>query len=474
VVREALKYPGTEWGVASPTSNELLGVIFNGSSGIRAQLRPGEESYFNINRTELRLSNGSCIFGFSIAEPNRIRGRNLSGLLIDEPVAASNTIDEFWEETGRFAVRKGESKIVITTTPKSINFLRKLVAKIDDNPRFHVTRGTMYENPFLSQEIIEEYRQEYEGTRTGRQELEGELLGDVEGALFNRDELDRARISEGDPRYPEFFTEIAIGVDPAMTSQERSDESGIVVVASAEGDDGRDHAYVLADYSMRGKPGDVMVKVAQAFYAHDADCVYYESNMGGDWIRHALKQVDDNIPCREAFSSRGKIMRSQPVSNLAQQGRVHLTAPLSILVDQLCVLAPNAKSTEHDDRADAMLHAIWGLKLVSYGSFINSYGLVNCDNCGKPYKKQHAACVNCGHVRKAEKTQEPRPSRGSWSDAYMHVCRKCGTKYPKHQECTNCSMSAQLYLAQVAALSSGGNNNPSVYTGKNWFTGRKV
>jgi len=472
IVREALKYPNSRWGVASPTSNDLLGVCFNGDSGIRACLGPGEEEYFNINRTELGLSNGSTIIGFSLAEPNRVRGRNLWGMLIDEPVAAPNTIDEFWDETGRFAVRKGESKIVITTTPKRIGFLVKLIDRAAEDPGVHVTRGPMWENPHLSQRTIDSYRSEFAGTRTGRQELEGELLSDVEGALFNRDELDRHRIREGDPEYPEVFKEIVIGVDPAMkSSSDKHDESGIVVVASAEVN-GADHAFVLADYSMRGKPGDVMVEVAKAFRRHDADCVFYEPNQGGDWILHALRQVDENIPAREAHSSRGKIMRSQPVSNLSQQGRLHLTRPLSELTDQLCLMAPNAKATEHDDRADAMLHAIWGLRLVSYGSFLNAYDLVVCEKCDRQYTRKRASCQYCGHLRREEEKPAPRPSRGSWADSYMSICRKCAATYPKHSQCPKCTISPQLYMAQIAAM-TGGNSGSAVYSEKNWFKGRK-
>ena len=190
MIEQALKYPGTKWGVASSTVSELDSVCFGGDSGILAQLLPGELESFNQNKLRARLFNGSLIQGYSADTPDRIRGANLHGLWYDE--AASSRYPEFWYAAARPAVRMGRARIVVTTTPRNTKLLRDLTSRTDGS--VHITVGRMWENDHLDEGMAEDLRREYSGTRLGRQELEGEMLGDFEGALISRDGIDKHRI----------------------------------------------------------------------------------------------------------------------------------------------------------------------------------------------------------------------------------------------------------------------------------------
>ena len=177
VIEQALKYPGTKWGVASSTVSELDSVCFSGDSGILAQLQPGELESYNQNKLRARLFNGSLIQGYSADSPDRIRGANLHGLWYDE--AASSRYPEFWYAAARPAVRMGRAKIVVTTTPRSTKLLRDLTSRSDGS--VHITVGRMWENDHLDEGTQEDLRREYSGTRLGRQELEGETARRLRG-----------------------------------------------------------------------------------------------------------------------------------------------------------------------------------------------------------------------------------------------------------------------------------------------------
>jgi len=139
----------------------------------------------------------------------------------------------------------------------------------------------MWENEHLDEGMAEDLRREYLGTRLGRQELEGEMLSDLEGALISRDDLDRNRIARD--AIP-VLSRVVVGVDPAMKAGEDHDESGIVVAGEGEGPDGELHAYIIDDRSFRGTPNAVMQQVAAAVRKWEADCVVLEVNQGGHWV----------------------------------------------------------------------------------------------------------------------------------------------------------------------------------------------
>lgn len=310
----------------------------------------------------------------------------------------------------------------------------------------------MFDNLFLDEGMKADLAREYEGTRVGRQELYGELLDDFEGALFKRQDLDDTRVTG----LPE-LTRIIVGVDPAMKTGEEHDESGIVVAGEGIGPDGQPHAYILQDASMRGSPGAVMSMVASVYHKWQADRVVLEVNQGGDYVRDALRAVDASIPVRTVHARQGKVTSAEPVSLICEQGRLHLAGSFPELEDQLCLMLPGETSGENDDRADAMVWAMYELRHLSAGSYLDAYNMRTCD-CGQTMPKTITRCRNCGQewLKEPEPPAEDKPRTPGWGEAYVKTCDQ-GHHYPKHlARCDKCYLSPLAYLSAAKTLSEGG------------------
>lgn len=374
IVHQALSQPKTEWAILAPTFRDVSKTCIEGTTGVLAALNEGELENYRRNECLLILSNGSKIFGYSADQPERIRGSNLWGAWCDE--LGSWRYDETWHEGLIPALRKGRNpRIVVTTTPRPTKLVRNLVGRKDGS--VHLTRGSTWENSDnLSKTAIMELKRRYDGTRIGRQELEGELLDDIEGALWQRSDIDATRLgAEANMQY----VKVVVAIDPAVTANEDSDETGIVV--AAEGHDG--HGYVLADYSFRGSPNQVMQKVAWAYHHHEANCVIGEVNNGGDWIGNTLRTVDPSVPYYTVRATRGKDIRAEPVAALYEQHRVHHLGAFPDLEDQMCGWVPGIGKSP--DRMDALVWAISDLRGLSSGSWTEAYGVHTCTHCERGF-----------------------------------------------------------------------------------------
>jgi phage terminase large subunit-like protein len=330
IAEMAARHPSSEWAVLAPSFRDVRKTCFESDVGVIRALQPGEMTNYRRNELQIVLSNGSVIYGYSAENPDKVRGANLWGAWCDE--LASWRYPATWYEGLLPALRKGEHpRIVVTTTPRPVRLINDLVGRADGT--VHITRGSTWENEAnLSDIALAELRHRYEGTRLGRQELEGELLEDLEGALWNRRMLDEARVTEAD--VPD-LVRVIVAVDPALSSDPESDETGIVV--AGEGADG--HGYILDDLSARVSPMQAMKIAIRAYRQWEADCVVAETNNGGDFIRDLLRNVDPQVPYKSIRASRGKAVRAQPVSALYEQGKVHHVGVFAQLEDQMCIAA---------------------------------------------------------------------------------------------------------------------------------------
>jgi phage terminase large subunit-like protein len=194
--------------------------------------------------------------------------------------------------------------------------------------------------------------------RLGRQELEGEVLEDIPGALWSRTNIDLNRR----PEPPVELQRIIVAVDPAASSEEGSDETGIVCVGMARDSDGYNRGYVLADYSIRGTPDEWAKRAVALYREFEADRIVAEKNQGGEMVEAVIRAVDRNVPITLVHATRGKLIRAEPVSALYEQNRVHHCGRFDELEDQMCVF-----STDYDrangspDRMDAL---VWGLSFL--------------------------------------------------------------------------------------------------------------
>lgn len=312
-----------------------------------------------------------------------------SGLLVHNcEELGSWRYESTWHEGLVPALRKGKNpRIVVTTTPRPTKLIKDLTSRKDGS--VHITRGSTWENEDnLSATALAELRRRYEGTRIGRQELEGELLEDIEGALWSRANIDADRVK---PSEVPDLTRVVVAIDPAVTSNEDSDESGIVVVGHAG-----DHGYVLGDYSLRGTPNEVINKAIHAYHVHNADVIVAEVNNGGDWIGSLLRTVDTNIPYRTVRASRGKAIRAQPVSSLYEQHRMHHVGSFPEMEDEMCGFVPGIPG-DSPNRMDAL---VWGgtdLTGIVGGDWNDAYGTGKCFTCGHTYVLAgHPKCPKCG------------------------------------------------------------------------------
>jgi phage terminase large subunit-like protein len=342
----ARSHPDTRLAVVAPTIADARDTCIEGESGLLAVLDRDHVETWNRSLGELRLTNGTRIKTFSADEPDRLRGPQHHRAWCDE--VAAWRYPEAWDQL-MFGLRLGEHpKVVATTTPKPVKLIRQLADRDD----VRVTRGSTFDNAAnLSSAAIAQLEARYVGTTLGRQELYGELLEQIPGALWTREMIERARVGD----YPE-LRRIVVAVDPAVTSGDDSDETGIVVAGIAG-----DQLYVLADGTDRLPPEGWARRAIELRDEWGADRIVAEANNGGDLVASVLRAVDRNVPLKLVRASRGKRARAEPVSALYEQGRVHHVGGFDRLEDQLCTWTSDAK--ESPDRLDALVWAATELAL---------------------------------------------------------------------------------------------------------------
>ena len=339
-------------GVIAPTGGDLRRVCFEGPSGLMNILPRECITSYNKSSMEIKLWNGSKIQGYAAIEPDRLRGPQFHRIWADELAAwrYPETYDQML-----FGLRLGtKPRLVVTTTP-SPTPLRIDLARRDGEDVF-VTKGSTFENyENLADSALALLKEKYEGTRLGRQELYADILQDVEGALWSYGMIEATRLSEDE--LPE-MSRVVVGIDPAVTSGQNSDETGIVV--AARGID--DRFYILEDCSLRATPDGWARKAVDAYYIHNADKVIAEVNNGGDLVERLLRTIDSNVPYKKVTATRGKLVRAEPIAALYEQKRVSHVGNFDILENQMCEFNGDGKSP---DRMDAL---VWALTELSKSS----------------------------------------------------------------------------------------------------------
>lgn len=345
----AVEHPGSRLAVVAPTYADARDTCVEGDSGLEAVLtRYGVIKQWNRSLGELTLLNGSRFKLFSAEEPERLRGPQHHRAWCEELAAWERP--ETWDQL-LFGLRLGhDPRVVVTSTPKPTAEIRALLARDD----VHVTRGSTFDNAAnLASSALAQLRSRYEGTRLGRQELYAELLDDVEGALWTAAQIDSLRVAEA----PE-LVRVVVAIDPAVTSGEDADETGIVAAGLAA--DG--HVYVLDDRSRRDTPDGWMRTAIGLYEERQADRLVAETNNGGDLIEAMVRtQAGNRIAYRKVTASRGKRTRAEPVAALYEQGRVHHVGGLPLLEDQMCSWTPESGTSP--DRLDALVWAVTDLAL---------------------------------------------------------------------------------------------------------------
>lgn len=338
--------------IIAATAGDLNAFCLEGPAGILRQAPNYFLPQYIPSKSKLLWPNGSETRLYSSEKPDRLRSGNHDAAWCDE-VSYWAKPDYVWDML-MFTLRIGVPQCVITMTPRPIRLVKKIVAREGDDAI--ITRGATHDNiANLSDIYIKKVIQPYVGTRLGRQEINGEILMDAEGALWNHAQLDECR----NYTIPE-FTKVSIAVDPATTNNDTSDECGIV----AAGKDWEGRGYVLGDHSLKDTPLNWAKKAVAMYHHYKANDIVAEVNQGGDLVETVIHSIDSDIKVVKVHASRGKVARAEPVSALYEQGRVMHCGDFPTLEDEMCMFVPGELKVS-PNRADALVWAITHLMIDS-------------------------------------------------------------------------------------------------------------
>ena len=337
------------------TASDVRDVMVEGESGLLACCeRAGVRATYNPSRRRVQFANGALAYTYSADEPNRLRGPQHDGAWGDE--IGAWRYSEAWDQL-MFGLRLGtDPRAIATTTPRPVKLVRDLLAQ-EAKGNVAVTRGSTYDNRAnLAEAFFSQVITKYEGTTLGRQELMGELVEDIDGALWSRSLIHHV----GPDEVPD-LKKIVVAVDPATTFGEGSDETGICVAGIAH--DGM--VYVLDAFGLRVSPGEWARMAIGLYRQRQADRIVAESNQGGEMVRgtivNALREGEMRPRIELIHASRGKQVRAEPVVALYEQGKVRHVGSFATLEDQMCAFPV---AVDHDDQVDALVHAVTAVAIA--------------------------------------------------------------------------------------------------------------
>ena len=336
--------------IIAPTAADIRKVMIEGPAGLMSCYPPNEAPQYQPSLGHLiTWKNGNTAYCFSADEPERLRGPQCCRYWADE-ICSWNYAEAAWDMM-MFGFRIGdELKGVITTTPRPIKLLRDIMA----NPATITTRGSTYDNRNnLSKEFFSEVIRKYEGTRIGRQELNAEVLEDFPGALWTTAMIDSTRIRPDEVKW-DMIARVVVAIDPAVSANEDSDETGIICAALTRSE----HILILDDDSCKDSPLGWARRAVARYKLRGADRIVAEVNNGGDLVAANLYALDPYLPYRSVRASRGKAVRAEPVAALYEQGRVHHVGGFPELEKQLCEFVPGLDNQKSPDRMDALVWAV--------------------------------------------------------------------------------------------------------------------
>lgn len=342
-VRERVKNGAKTVALVAETQKDLEEVMI---PRILKVSPPGGMPDVRYKPVRLRWPSGAVAFGYNGTEPDQLRGPEFDTAWVDEFAKYSKARDT-WDML-QFTMRQGSPQVLVTTTPRPIPIIKEIIAE----PTTVITRGSTMDNADnLAPSFMEKIVSKYAGTRLGRQELDGEIVDDVPGALWTREMLDRTRVKEA----PQ-LARVVVAIDPSGTDgSDEGDDVGIVV--AGRGIDGR--GYVLADRTCKLSPEGWARMGVTAYFEFEADRIVAERNFGGAMVKAVIRTADKSIPYKEVTASRGKAVRAEPVSALYEQGRVSHVGGLTELEDEMVMMTAAGYIGEGSpNRTDALVWAL--------------------------------------------------------------------------------------------------------------------
>lgn len=368
--------PG-DWAIVAPTFGDARDVCVEGPSGLLKALG-GEggplvpKGGWNRSHGEMFLASGARVFADGADDGAlRVQGKNLRGAWCDEiGLWRVGNWQTAWNESIAFAVRHAPARIVATGTPKQGH---PLVKHLLGSSRVAVTLMRLADNVAnLHPDAVADLYARFQGSRLGRQELEGEFLEDSPGALWSLELIDRHRVNAP----PLTLSRVAVGVDPSGAADEDTGNAETGIVAAGYSAD-LDQAFVLADRSVLAGPETWARRAIGLYHEVGADVLVAERNFGGDMVRATIHAIDPHVNVRLVTASRGKAVRAEPVAVKYDQGRVSHVGLFPDLESQMTSWNPLDPTMPSPDRVDALVWALTELVGVQRGGVTSAaYGTV--------------------------------------------------------------------------------------------------
>jgi len=343
----ALKNPNSRIALIGASAADVRDTMVEGESGILASLDWRTAYDYEPSKRRIVIKNGSRFTFFSAEKPRQLRGVQHHAAWADE-LCAWQYVDEAMMNLRMGLRLGGKPKLVITTTPKPLPIIKEFIA----SDTCHVTTGSTYDNKDnLPTSYIDKVKEMYEGTSIGRQELYGEVIMMVDGALWNWDIIQQVQTP---PHKAPRYSNVIISIDPALSATTKSDETGIIVLGYVME---TNMVYVISDLSGNYDPAKWAKIAIDAWRHYGASFIIAEKNVGGDMIETVLRQYDDNIAYKGIQSKISKQARAEPVFTHYERGLVkHITGNLDKLEAQMCEWEPTNKWSP--DRMDAMVQGV--------------------------------------------------------------------------------------------------------------------
>jgi phage terminase large subunit-like protein len=355
------------------TAPDVRDIMIEGETGVLRTAPNWCRPTYEPSKRKIEWPNGSVAHAFSAEEPDRLRGPQFHFGWLDELASFPND-DEVWNMF-QFGLRLGQQpRCIVTTTPRPKKLIRSLLERAGKDVA--VVRGNTLENAAnLAPGFLDAIQRRYGGTRLGRQEIEGQVLLDVPGALWTRDMLEKAYFAGQLP----VMRRVVVAVDPSGTRGEEDSGDSVGIVVAGLGLD--EKGYVLADRTCKLSPDAWGREVVRAYREFKADRVVAERNFGGAMVEHVLRTIDRNVPYREVTASRGKVQRAEPVAALYEQARVRHAGSFPELEDQACAMTSDGYVGDSSpDRLDAL---VWAISDLMLGATITPTRWVHIDFMGR-------------------------------------------------------------------------------------------
>jgi len=351
--------------IVADTLDQAREIAVFGESGIMAISPNDTRPSWISGRRMLMWPNGATAQIFSASDPESLRGPQFDAAWADE-LGKWRHGEAAWDML-QFGMRLGDCpRSVVTTTPSNSGVLRDILGR---DSTVLTTARTMDNAANLAPAFLDELTDRFGGTRQGRQELDGILLSDVEGALWSGDQLAAVNVDH----LPQ-MSRIVVAVDPPVTGHKGSDACGIVVVGAVTDGPVQDwRAYVLEDATIEAASPSAWAKAAvAAMDRHGATRMVAEVNQGGDMVEAVIRQVDPLVPYKPVHASKGKIVRAEPVAALYEQNRVKHARGLGDLEEQMCQMTTQGfVGRGSPDRVDALVWALYDLMVLPSQSYRN-------------------------------------------------------------------------------------------------------